>query len=1526
MANFTNSTLRLLRRLLGPGPRGEGPCAGIPTVLDGNSAVAATEASLCETAAMGASFPADGAMLAWRGEQARRGLNLAGAALAMLPAESPRGALAAATGLALAGTRAACFLASPDLAGSLDLLTTAAGRHLPLVIQVANRALPSHGAVLGSGHEALHLAADTGCFVLIAVTVQQAVDFTLIARRVAEETLIPGLVFTDGGETALGIQEVKLAPPELVLQLLGLPDDEIPAPTSAQELVFGPVRRRVPRWHDPDRPAMLGAVESGAVFGLGTAARRVYFEGPLAACLNTGFDRFERLTGRRHQPLSTHQVQDGSLVLVAQGAAIETAQAVADGLRGTHPVGVVGIHVPRPFPGAELARLLGQGRRVCVLERLDSPLDGDPPLLREIRAALGRAMDNGRHGVAAHPGYPALDSRQAPKLLSVIYGLGGSPLRAADLAELCRQAGGIERPRVYLGMNFAPGVSPYPKRQVLLDRLRRAYPEIADLGITATQPAPGLRPKGAIGIALHRISGQLGEGMLPEIAALFHHVLKGQVRGRPALAAEPWGALCIDRIAWAGGYLRDGGDDLPVDLALVTAPASLAGLDPCAGLVPNGAVLFASTLSEEALWRSLTAGTRRAVRDGRHGFYHLPLTAGSGNDTLLGGLCAALLNLGLLEASARRLTSARETLLKAGVAAVEPQIEAFGSGLEAVRKLSPETLSGDLPGATAEPEQAPAVLRRFGASDDGYDSLPRFWDQMGVLHQQGAAAELTPDPYLALGAMPPLSAGLRDLSPLRTKMPAYDPALCTGCGTCWTVCPDAAIGVRLFTPRRLLDTGVRQGGGDALNPILARLAQQMGKLCRASGASAPGQAAELMDQAFAQVRQQAPLAAERAAAIDMAVTAWKEAIGQTPLAVTEAFFHRPEQERPGDGALLTLAINPDACKSCGLCVANCAANALRGAPQEPATLRRNRGLWERLQGFPEGAPTGIERVAGHPDVSPLAPAFLAQRPAASLSGGDGAEPGSGARVALRQVLAAADSQLTAAQVLWAGEVRGARDGIGERIRAVLAAALPADDLEALAQGLAMVETRQAELGSLIGAAEEHIGNAIDTARLRRLVALAQGLGALCRRLDQGRQGLGRARLGVALASEHAHGWSGAFPNNPFPQPVVCDLTGDGAALAAGLLEGQLRQAAADFALVRKARLELEHPEEAARRWAELDHLGWRDLTARERSACPSLLLVGGADVLAGRGLAQLFHWLGADLPIRILVLADLDLGLAPRAGMDSAVAPAADAGIKLGLLALAQRRAFVAQTSIAAPAHLLASCRAAFASEGPALLHLYAPSPARHGFPTRQTLARAELAAGSRLFPLFRYDPAAAGVFGARLTLAGNKAPRAEWLKEGDTGPVTPAHWALGEQRFAGYFTLPRDDDPAPLDIGEYLALDQAQRVGKTPVLAVAGNGASPRRYRVDERLIRVCDEQRHAWRALQELAGLVTPFTARVRAEAEAEVAAERQAELDAQKTRYEQLLEDLRENLYAEIRKDTRDRLMMLSGFPQPTDHRVN
>ncbi len=1518
MPSFASSALRLVRQILGAPSRNQGAYAGTPTALDGNTAVAVIEAGIGEGAGLGASFPADTAALSWRAEQQRLGVNMMGEPLTGLNAEGPRGALAAAIGLTLSGNRACAFLSGPDLATAQDLLTSAAGRHLPLVVHLGNRALAGQAAALGSGHEAVHLSADSGCFTLFAANVQEAADFTLIARQVAEQALVPGLVVMDGEQTALAIQEVKLPPSELVQKYLGAPGDGIQPPTPAQKLLFGEQRRRVPRWYDPDRPALLGGLQPAASWGLGKAADRVFVDGHLEAILKESFEQFAQHTGREHKAVSSFRMDDAQLVLVAQGSVIETAEAVAEQVRRAHglKVGVLGVRSTRPFPGRRIATWLRQRRQVCVLERLDTPLAGDPPLLRELRAALDRARENARFGTDSHPGYPAMDAADSPRLLSVTYGLGGLPLNGADLVGLCTGVDAIKGARIYLGVAFTQTSSAYPKRQVLLDRLHREYPELASLGLKGAPESPDLRPEESISLAVQRISGQGGEGLALEAGSFLHRVAGGQLRSRPALFAEPWGAPCIDRVISAPQDLRDPGDRVPLDLALLlagaTSPILLAELGAGAAVLLEGSESGAELPPE----------TISALRASGAKLYRIPAfgrltsgstaAAGSRNDYLLGALFGVLLETGLLDLKSRRLLASREeTLAQLSPEQRQASASSFKAGFDGISELEPGRLKS-ASAATPVTDQAPMVVRKQGNIDGIYDSLPRFWDQVGVQYRNGESAELAPDPYMAVGAIPPLSSAFRDLSPLRTNLPVLDPSTCTGCGECWSGCPEAAIGALALTPAAVIDSGVGNiAGADALRPLASKLAARVATLCGKADFTSTNLGTPLRE-AFDWLQEKMAPPAERKRTLQTAFDKLEAGLGSLPPAVTDPFFRHPEGQRKGSGELLLLAVNPDACKACGICVSACEPRALTAASQTKRALTDARTQWSAWEQLPDTMPASVARVTD----GSVAASLLTRRGRGTLAGGDGAEPGSGERLALRLALDALEAQQQPPIQGFVDEVRAARKKLGDLIRDTLAGALPADDLDALALGLAGVDTRQTELSAFIDGAGNGVDNGIDVARMRRLVGLAQDLGDLDWRLSEGRQGFGRSRLGLVLSAGSVSGWAGVFPNNPFRDPVALDLTGNGAQLAAGLLEGQLRETVRCITLMRKTRLETDSPADAARLSAELDGMTWRDLTAEEQALCPAMLVVGNASVLAGQGLSQIAWLLGSDLPIKLVLLADLDLGLATRSGLETPMNAGTDPSIDIALLTLARRGACIAQTSLGVPGHLVQSLTAAFSYPGPALIHLHAPSPSRHGFAPERTVQQARLATEARVLPLFLYHPRGEGVFGSRISLDANPQPLDHWAGNGAEEVLTPASWALTEDRFSSYFTPLPEDASAALPLAEYLGLETSARDGKTPFVT-RGRNSERTRFAVDPALTAVCAERQQAWRTLQELGGLVTPFTARVKQQAEEETAAAHQAELAALRAEYEQRMDDLKAGMLEKTRQEMRQRMLTLAGY---------
>ncbi|MEN8131714.1 MAG: pyruvate ferredoxin oxidoreductase, partial [Pseudomonadota bacterium] len=342
----------------------------------------------------------------------------------------------------------------------------------------------------------------------------------------------------------------------------------------------------------------------------------------------------------------------------------------------------------------------------------------------------------------------------------------------------------------------------------------------------------------------------------------------------------------------------------------------------------------------------------------------------------------------------------------------------------------------------------------------------------------------------------------------------------------------------------------------------------------------------------------------------------------------------------------------------------------------------------------------------------------------------------------------------------------------------------------------------------------------------------------------------------------------------------------------------------------QARLELTRPQEAARSSASAGPLGWHDLTREEQQLCPPILLLGNDDSLGGRGLSALIWLLGSDWPVKIMVLSDLDLGLGAGGIMDTPTASTRNPKVNLGLLGLAQRQAYVAQTSIAQPTHLQESIKEGLDFAGPALIHVYAPSPERHGFASSQTIEQAERATASRVFPLFRYDPECAGVFGSRIELEGNPDRDARWQEH---DPLTPGDWARGQRRFANHFTALDDEAPAPTPLAEFLELDTQKQQGKTPYVSVPRDDGDPINYRVEQALVEIAQERLHGWRTLQELAGRVSPFTVQIEQRADERIAASQQLELQQLKQEYEARIQEIE----ADIAVRLQNRLMTLAGY---------
>ncbi len=1565
MLNLTETAIRLYRQIFGS-PEFAGQLAdGVETVLDGNTAIAVTEACITEVAALGGGFLEQGAALAWLSEQERLCHNFFDEKLSVQYADSPRGALASAIGVSLAGHRSTVFLSAHDIASCQDLLLTAVGRRLPLVIHVDNRLSATQGNSTGSGHEALHQVMDSGCFVLFASNVQEAVDFTLIARHVAELTLTPGIVVIDGTETALAAQDVRLPSAELVQRFIGRADEIISSPSVAQKQLFSEQRNRMHRWHDLDKPVLQGAMQSADIYSLGSASRETYFEDLVASTLESAFAQYAQLTARKYSSISTFALKKADIIIVAQGSAIETLNTLSRYLKNlkksasTVNVGVIGLHSLRPFNSSHLIEILQKNtcttQQVIVLERMIAPLADDAPLLREIRSVIHKYVTQNDDSLARN-------INDFPALRSIVYGLGGAALNLDDLRELCLQIKNksLSASAKYLGVPFVSydvssfGINRYgekkvisktkeqhPKRQVMLDSLERYYPQINELGINAKGDKTCLSSvdTDSINFAVsHRLDGSGTISYAMDLSATMHKLKNGYLRSAISSSWEQWAILQTDYVTHAN-KAYDVGRSSQANYFIAVSADEQAMVDACQNLSENGVLIFSENHSSSFFSsESLLNECQTIINEKNITLYKIKSNQIDLQwEQMLGTLIGCLLNNKQLNIKTRKVVSIRELLIPSTLEEKKNALtEAFKESLNAILENTGESVATDQShsyslslsayasslGKHPIQSEVPDRVKMLGQATEAYDSLPRFWDQVGVLEQAGESDQLTADPYLATGTIPSLSATFNTMTRHRQSLngmdygiPIFNPEECTACGECWSNCPDSAIAVVAITPKALIETGINMTGADAVRPISGQLASRIAKLYR-NHETETHKAGEIVSDAFEWFRSRSSFSAERMQNIEADFEKAHLAIADLPIVVSDSLFYTQEKKQNDSGELFSLIINPDSCKGCGLCVEQCATKNETSALTQAndyslSSSYQLKQQWKIWQKTPDTSSATIQRLLTdqkqeqESTMSAGAALMLSRYNAFALSGGDHGELASGEKIAIRQLLSATEYHQQPLLHQFISELDSLRNELKQEINKALSEALPTDNLEHLSATLSDVKTRQVDLNALLEQSSQVMDvSSIDAVRTHQLVKLVLELNELHWRLSEGDYGIGRARYSLCITSSSIASWAGTFPNNPFHVPVNIDVTGESAQVAAGLIQGQIKDVLSAVSLMRRAKATVDT--RYAKNTEKLDDLDWSDLTSDEQHLCPPLFLVGGDDLLGTHGFSQISLLLNSSYPIKIVVFNELDAGLVTEGLQEYKLNRRSDSRNNLAMMAMSQRQAYVAQTSIAENTHFQQSVQELLNNNAAGLLCIHTPSPQRHGFAPEQTLRQAELAVQSGMFPLFRYNPQQVGVFGSRLTLHNT-----------ETLDMNPVHWAINEKRFQSHFSSLVVNAASPVELSNWLNLSTIEQNKKTPFIVLMNQDEESVKTSVSKEFASMIGDQQNAWHTLLELAGIETPFTEYVEQCVEERLRAEHQAELDALRADYDAKVAEVNATYEADTHTKVRKQLLTLAGY---------
>jgi pyruvate-ferredoxin/flavodoxin oxidoreductase len=292
------------------------PFPGNRAAMDGNTAAIMCERESSDAAGAYPITPSTQMGEFWAEEAAKGHLNISDRPLIFIEPEGEHAAAAVTAGLSMTGLRAANFSSGQGIAYMHESLYAAVGKRLTYVLNIGARAMTKSTLNVHAGHDDYHAIDDTGFFQLFAKSAQHVADLNIIAHKVAELALTPGVVAQDGFLTTHLIESMLVPERELIRTYLGRPDDIIDTPTPAQKIIYGDKRRRIPELWDVDNPVMAGIVQNQDSYMQSVAAQRPFFFDHIQELIDQAFEEFYQLTGRQYARVMSYLQQDADYLIL----------------------------------------------------------------------------------------------------------------------------------------------------------------------------------------------------------------------------------------------------------------------------------------------------------------------------------------------------------------------------------------------------------------------------------------------------------------------------------------------------------------------------------------------------------------------------------------------------------------------------------------------------------------------------------------------------------------------------------------------------------------------------------------------------------------------------------------------------------------------------------------------------------------------------------------------------------------------------------------------------------------------------------------------------------------------------------------------------------------------------------------------------------------------------------------------------------------------------------------------------------
>jgi pyruvate-ferredoxin/flavodoxin oxidoreductase len=712
--------------------------------IDGNEAAAYVAFALSEVVAIYPITPSS-PMGEWIDEWASVGnKNIWDTVPAVQEMQSEAGAAGAVHGALQTGSLTTTFTSSQGLLLMLPNMYKIAGELTPTVFHVAARSLATQGLSIFGDHSDVMSARMTGFAMLCSSSVQEVMDFALIAHTATLEARLPFIHFFDGFRTSHEVSKIEQLTFEDIRSMID------------EDLVLAYRSRRL----SPDNPVIRGTAQNPDVYFQARETVNPFYN----ACpgiVQKAMDKFAALTGRKYRLFEYYGHPQADRVVVLMGSSAETCQDTVDKLISLNQkVGFIKVRLYRPFAGEQFIEALPKSvKTVCVLDRTKEPGSGGEPLYLDVVNAL----------VEHHS--PGAFSR-FPKIIGGRYGLSSKEFTPA-MVKAC----------------FDEMVKPNPKNHFTVginDDLTNTsldYDEsfiIESSGVRAI--FYGLGADGTVSANKNTIK-IIGENT--PLYAQGYFVYDSKKSGSGTVS-----------------HLRFG--PKPIHSTFLVSKANFIGChqfnfletyDMLQKMDEGGVFLLNTTYGPDDVWAHIPRQTALTIKDKKLKFYIIDAYAVS-NKVGLGMRINTIMQTcffaisGILpqkEAIEAIKEHTKKSYSKKGAEVLRMNYEAVDQTLSHLIEVKvPENITSSLEFSSAVSAKAPAFVRKVTA-----EIIAGRGDQLPVS-------------VLPCDGTYPVGTTQWEKRNIAQEIPVWDQDICIQCGKCTMVCPHAVIRIKAYDPKNLV--------------------------------------------------------------------------------------------------------------------------------------------------------------------------------------------------------------------------------------------------------------------------------------------------------------------------------------------------------------------------------------------------------------------------------------------------------------------------------------------------------------------------------------------------------------------------------------------------------------------------------------------------------------------------------------------------------------------------------------------------